>query len=63
MEDKPISIYGDGLNARDWIHVEDHCRALDMVLQKGKPGEIYNVGANNERTNLELIHALRKNNG
>jgi dTDP-glucose 4,6-dehydratase len=58
MENKPIPVYGDGLNVRDWIYVEDHCRALDTVLQKGKPGEIYNVGADAEKTNLELIHLL-----
>ena len=58
LENKPIPVYGDGLNVRDWIYVADHCRALELVFQKGEPGEIYNIGANNERTNLELIHAL-----
>jgi len=58
LENKPIPIYGDGLNVRDWIYVLDHCRALDLVLQKGKPGEIYNIAANQEKTNLELIHRL-----
>ena len=58
LENKPIPVYGDGLNVRDWIYVEDHCRALDTVLQKGKPGEVYNIGANEEKTNLELIHRL-----
>ena len=58
LEDKPIPIYGDGLNVRDWIYVIDHCRALDIVLQKGKPGEVYNIAANQEKTNLELIHTL-----
>jgi len=58
LENKPIPIYGDGLNVRDWIYVLDHCRALDFTLQKGKPGEIYNIAANEERTNLELIHRL-----
>jgi len=58
LENKPIPIYGDGLNVRDWIYVLDHCRALDFILQKGKPGEIYNIGANEEKTNLELIHRL-----
>ena len=60
LENKPIPIYGDGLNVRDWIYVLDHCRALDFILQKGKPGEIYNIGANEERTNLELIQRLLK---
>lgn len=58
LENKPIPVYGDGLNVRDWIYVEDHCRALDTVLQKGKPGEVYNIAANQEKTNLELIHRL-----
>ena len=58
LENKPIPIYGDGLNVRDWIYVADHCRALDFVLQKGKLGEVYNIAANQEKTNLELIHQL-----
>jgi dTDP-glucose 4,6-dehydratase len=58
LEDKPVPVYGDGLNIRDWIFVVDHCRALDVVIQKGKPGEIYNIGSGNEKTNLELIHKL-----
>ena len=58
LEGKPIPVYGDGLNVRDWIHVEDHCRALDLVIQKGKQGEIYNIGADNERTNLEMVRRI-----
>jgi dTDP-glucose 4,6-dehydratase len=58
LEDKPIPVYGDGLNIRDWIFVGDHCRALDAVIQKGQPGEIYNIGGGNEKTNLELIRKL-----
>ncbi|MBI4284626.1 MAG: dTDP-glucose 4,6-dehydratase [Chloroflexi bacterium] len=58
LEMKQIPIYGDGLNVRDWIYVEDHCRAIDIVIQKGKPGEIYNVGVGSERTNLELVYKL-----
>ena len=58
LQHKPIPIYGDGLNIRDWIYVVDHCRALDLVIQKGQPGEIYNIGANNEKRNVELIHKL-----
>lgn len=58
LENKPIPIYGDGLNVRDWIYVDDHCRALDSVLQKGKPGEVYNIAASQEKTNLELVHKL-----
>jgi dTDP-glucose 4,6-dehydratase len=58
LENKEVPVYGDGLNVRDWIHVEDHCRALEMVLQNGKPGEVYNIGANTEITNLELVQNL-----
>ncbi len=58
LEDKSIPIYGDGLNIRDWIYVDDHCRALELVIHKGQPGEIYNIAANQEKTNLELIHSL-----
>jgi len=58
LEDKEIPIYGDGLNVRDWIYVEEHCRALDLIIQRGKPGETYNIGANNEKTNLELVEHI-----
>ena len=58
QENKPIPIYGDGLNVRDWIYVVDHCQALDLVIQKGKPGKIYNIATNNEETNVELINKL-----
>ena len=58
LEDKPVPVYGDGLNTRDWLHVEDHCAALALVIQQGKPGEIYNVGGNTEKTNLEVVRCL-----
>jgi len=58
LENKPIPVYGDGLNVRDWIYVEDHCRALDAVLHKGSLGQIYNIAGGNEKTNLELIYKL-----
>jgi len=51
-------VYGDGLNVRDWIHVEDHCSAIDLVLHKGVPGEVYNVGAHNERSNIEIVKLI-----
>jgi dTDP-glucose 4,6-dehydratase len=57
-ERKKIPSYGDGLNVRDWIHVEDHCSAIDRVLQKGRPREVYNVGANNERSNIEIAKLI-----
>ena len=55
---KPLPVYGDGQNIRDWLYVEDHCRALDVVLEKGKAGEVYNVGGNNEVTNIDLVHLI-----
>ena len=58
MEDKELPIYGDGKNVRDWLHVKDHCRAIDTVLRKGKIGEVYNIGGNNEKTNLEITEAI-----
>ncbi len=54
MEDKPLPVYGDGLQVRDWIHVEDHARGILAALEKGKAGEVYNLGGGNERTNLEI---------
>ena len=58
MEDKELPIYGDGLNIRDWIYVEDHCRALDLVLRQGKEGEVYNVGGESEKTNLSVAQTI-----
>jgi len=60
LEDKPLPVYGDGQNRRDWIHVEDHCRAISMVIEKGKPGEVYNIGANCEIPNIEVVKAILK---
>ena len=50
-----IPLYGDGLNIRDWVYVEDHCRAILFVLEKGIPGEVYNIGGSEEKTNREII--------
>jgi dTDP-glucose 4,6-dehydratase len=58
LEDKPLPVYGDGLNIRDWIHVEDHCRAILLILEKGRSGEVYNIGGDGERTNLEIIEEI-----
>jgi dTDP-glucose 4,6-dehydratase len=55
---KPLPVYGDGQNIRDWLYVGDHCRALDVVIHRGKPGETYNVGGNNEVKNIDLVHTL-----
>lgn len=55
---KEVPVYGDGLNVRDWLYVVDHCRAIDTILEKGKIGEVYNIGGNNEKTNLEITKFL-----
>jgi dTDP-glucose 4,6-dehydratase len=60
LENKEVPVYGDGKNIREWIHVEDHCRALDCVIREGRAGEIYNIGSGVEKTNLDLVqHILR----
>jgi dTDP-glucose 4,6-dehydratase len=58
LNDRPLPVYGDGLNVRDWLHVEDHCAAIDLVLHKGRNGEVYNIGGNNERKNIEVVKAI-----
>jgi dTDP-glucose 4,6-dehydratase len=58
IEGKKVPLYGDGRNVRDWLHVDDHCEAILTVLEKGTPGEVYNIGGNNERSNLELTHMI-----
>ena len=58
LEGRPLPIYGDGLNVRDWLHVEDHCRGIDLVLKAGKPGHTYNIGTDNELTNIDLVRRL-----
>ncbi|HEX8142555.1 MAG TPA: dTDP-glucose 4,6-dehydratase [Pyrinomonadaceae bacterium] len=58
LNDEPVPVYGDGRNVRDWIYVEDHCRAILLALQKGRAGGIYNIGARNERMNIEVVEAL-----
>jgi len=60
LEGKKVPIYGDGLNVRDWLYVEDHCQAIDLVLSKGKIGETYCVGGNEEKTNLEITYKILK---
>ncbi len=54
LQNKPVPLYGDGMNVRDWLHVEDHCRALDLVFHTGKPGEVYNIGGKNEWRNIDI---------
>lgn len=63
LQNKPVPVYGDGQNVRDWLHVEDHCQAIDLVLHKGKSGEVYNVGGHNERRNLEITKLILKELG
>jgi dTDP-glucose 4,6-dehydratase len=60
MEDKELPVYGDGMHVRDWIYVEDHCRALDLVLRKGETGRVYNIGSMQDMPNLELVKLLLK---
>jgi dTDP-glucose 4,6-dehydratase len=63
FEGKALPVYGDGMQVRDWIHVEDHCEAIDLVLAKGRSGEVYNVGAENDRPNLDVVRAILKLTG
>lgn len=58
LKDESIPVYGKGDNVRDWLHVEDHCSAIDLIIHKGKDGEVYNVGGHNERTNLEVVKTI-----
>lgn len=58
LEGKPLPVYGDGQNVRDWLHVEDHCSAIDAVLHKGKTGEVYNIGGNNEWKNIDIVNLI-----
>lgn len=60
LNDKPLPVYGDGLNVRDWLYVEDHCLALDTVLHKGKVGEVYNIGGHNEWKNIDIVKLVLK---
>jgi dTDP-glucose 4,6-dehydratase len=58
LEGRPLPVYGDGLNVRDWLHVADHCTAIERVLAEGRPGEVYNIGGNSERTNIEVVKLI-----
>ena len=58
LKGEKVPVYGDGLNVRDWLYVYDHCEAIDVVLHKGKIGEVYNIGGHNEKTNLEITHLI-----
>lgn len=58
LENKELPVYGDGLNVRDWLYVSDHASAIDLVIRKGKPGEVYNVGGHNERCNIDIVKLI-----
>ena len=58
LEDKKLPVYGDGKNIRDWLHVYDHCQAIDLVLHEGKLGEVYNIGGHNERQNIQIVKLI-----
>ena len=58
IDERPLPLYGDGLNVRDWLHVEDHCRALDLLVDRGEPGQVYNIGGGNEVRNVDLTRRI-----
>ena len=58
LADKPLPVYGEGLNVRDWLYVEDHCRAIDLILRGGRPGEVYNIGGHNEMRNIDIVRLI-----
>lgn len=60
LNDKPLPVYGEGLNVRDWLYVEDHCRAIDLILRKGREGEVYNIGGHNEMRNIDIVKLICK---
>lgn len=63
LHNKPLPVYGDGLNVRDWLYVEDHCRAIDLIMRKGREGEVYNVGGHNEMKNIDIVKIICKELG
>ena len=63
LADKPLPVYGEGLNVRDWLYVEDHCRAIDLIIHKGRVGEVYNVGGHNEMRNIDIVKLICKELG
>ena len=58
LADKPLPVYGEGINVRDWLYVEDHCKAIDLILRKGRVGEVYNVGGHNEMRNIDIVRLI-----
>ncbi len=63
LHDKKLPVYGTGENVRDWLYVEDHCSAIDLIIRKGRVGEVYNIGGHNEKTNLEVVKTILKELG
>jgi len=63
LNNKPLPVYGKGENVRDWLYVDDHCSAIDLIIRKGREGEIYNIGGHNEKTNLQVVSAILKELG
>ena len=60
LADKPLPVYGEGLNVRDWLYVEDHCKAIDLIIHNGRVGEVYNVGGHNEKRNIDIVKIICK---
>ncbi len=60
LNDKPLPVYGEGLNVRDWLYVEDHCKAITLILEKGRIGEVYNIGGHNEMRNIDIVKLILK---
>ena len=60
LANEPLPVYGDGLNVRDWLYVEDHCKAIDLIMRKGKVGETYNIGGHNEMKNIDIVKLILK---
>lgn len=58
LQNKPLPVYGDGMNVRDWIYVEDHCEAIDLIMQQGRAGEVYNIGGESERRNIDVVRLI-----
>ena len=60
LNDKPLPVYGKGENVRDWLYVEDHCKAIDLIIHKGRVGEVYNIGGHNEMKNIDIVKIICK---
>ena len=63
LADKPLPVYGEGINVRDWLYVEDHCKAIDLIIHRGKEGEVYNIGGHNEMRNIDIVKMICKELG